>query len=246
MSSIIQDKDKRKEYRRMMRKKIRQTVNETIGTPVIDQSIEGVQLLKYEKDGEFDYELYRSVQEMGNKQKLNFQWVPEDHIVMIAGLVQQQDKVKFGLCHGTRQGLEQKWFKQVLGDDVEVVGTEISETATEFPDTIQWDFHEVKDEWVGNTDFIYSNSWDHTYDPNILFPAWISCLKVGGRLYLDHSRDQSGETVNVLDPFGAKEEVFVDLLNKIGDKKGKVVAIEQGVTRRNGDLIKVVVFERTE
>ena len=50
--------------------------------------------------------------------------------------------VKFGLCHGTRTGKEQEWFRKYLSCDV--VGTEISETATQFPFTIQWDFHKSK------------------------------------------------------------------------------------------------------
>jgi hypothetical protein len=32
-------------------------------------------------------------------------------------------------------------------------------TATQFPHTIQWD-PEVKPEWIGKADFIYSNSFD--------------------------------------------------------------------------------------
>ena len=62
--------------------------------------------------------------------------------------------ISFGICHGTRNGKEQKFFKRNL--NINVIGTEISSTATQFPDTIQWDFHRVKDEWVNNVDFIFS------------------------------------------------------------------------------------------
>ncbi|MBK6621188.1 MAG: hypothetical protein IPG32_10020 [Saprospirales bacterium] len=47
----------------------------------------------------------------------------------------------------------------------EVIGTEISDSASKFSHTIEWDFHEVKPEWIGRADFIYSNSFDHSYDP---------------------------------------------------------------------------------
>jgi hypothetical protein len=45
------------------------------------------------------------------------------------------------------------------------MGTEISDTAGQFPYTIQWDFHKTKAEWIDATDFIYSNCFDHSYDP---------------------------------------------------------------------------------
>ncbi|MEJ0015745.1 MAG: hypothetical protein WDN25_04115 [Acetobacteraceae bacterium] len=50
-----------------------------------------------------------------------------------------------------------------------MLGTEISDTATQSSTTIQWDFHEVKPEWLNSVDFIYSVSWDHRYDPVKLF-----------------------------------------------------------------------------
>ena len=36
-----------------------------------------------------------------------------------------------------------------------MIDTEISETAEQFPNTIQWDFHKVKPEWLSSVDFIY-------------------------------------------------------------------------------------------
>ena len=70
-------------------------------------------------------------------------------------------KVSFGLCHGTRRGFEQKQIKEEFskrGKDVNVIGTEISDTANQFESTIEWDFHNVHPDWVNNVDFIYSNS----------------------------------------------------------------------------------------
>ena len=73
------------------------------------------------------------------------------------------DTVEFGICHGTRRGKEQEWFRKYLGCGV--IGTEISDTVEQFPHTIEWDFHETKAEWINSADFIYSNSLDHSYDP---------------------------------------------------------------------------------
>ena len=70
----------------------------------------------------------------------------------------------------------------------DVLGTEISETATQFPMTIQWDFHEVKPEWLSAFDIVFSNSWDHSYDPRLAFSRWLSCVAKGGALVLEWSK----------------------------------------------------------
>jgi hypothetical protein len=164
--------------------------------------------------GEFDYEAYRRVQTSGNHRKLRAQWVDEDSIRWLSDLILTLIvQPKFGLCHGTRQGLEQKWFAKYL--ECEVLGTEISDTATQFPNTIQWDFHDVKPEWLDKADFVYSNSWDHSYDPHKLFPAWMSCVRPGGICILEHS----GQHVNVteLDPLGMTVQEMVAFLDHLSD-----------------------------
>jgi len=49
--------------------------------------------------------------------------------------------------------LNKKNFKELL--NIPVIGTEISHTAEQFPDTIQWDFHNIKEEWINNTSFFH-------------------------------------------------------------------------------------------
>ena len=103
------------------------------------------------------YEEYKEVQTAGNKRKLNHVWVQRQVIEFIAGqLSRKLGVVESGICHGTRRGVEQEWFSSCLNADV--LGTEISTTASQFPNTIEWDFHEVKPEWVGAFDFVYSNA----------------------------------------------------------------------------------------
>ena len=85
-----------------------------------------------------------------------------------------------------------------------VIGTEISETAAQFENTIQWDFHDVKPEWLASVDFIYSNSFDHSFDPGKCLSAWMSCLKPGGICLLEHTNAHGPRSVNELDPFGAE------------------------------------------
>ena len=122
--------------------------------------------------GEFDYRQYVGVQEAGNLRKLESVWANEEVISRLSAfLVANCVNLRFGLCHGTRRGLEQKWFAEKTG--AAFLGTEISSSAIEFPNTIQWDFHEVKPEWIGAVDAISSNSWDHAYEPKKCFRAWM-------------------------------------------------------------------------
>lgn len=161
----------------------------------------GVEVYRYQRpDGSFDYERYKRVQTAGNRKKIDKVWVIEENIKFLADYIRGAvSEVRFGLCHGTRRGMEQEWFRQCLG--AEVIGTEISDTATQFPHTIQWDFHEVKPEWVGSVDFIYSNSFDHSHDPRACVDAWMRCIRPGGVCIIEHSSRH--ERATELDPFGA-------------------------------------------
>ena len=84
-----------------------------------------------------------------------------------------------GLCHGVRNGQEQQWFREYL-DISEILGTDIGETAGEYPDTITWDFHRVKTEWIGKYDFIYSNALNHSCKPTMALKQWMRCVRQGG------------------------------------------------------------------
>ena len=166
-------------------------------------------------DGKFDYAAYRRVQEDGNRRKLHARWVHRHVVAFLAGWLKAHvDPLRFGLCHGTRRGDEQVWFRERLG--IEVIGTEISPTATDFPHTIQWDFHDTKPEWLEAVDFIYSNSYDHSYDPERCFRAWAACLRVGGVMLLEHTDQHRPTAVSALDPFGAERDELVMMLNEFG------------------------------
>ena len=84
------------------------------------------------------YEEYVKVQTEINKNKLGWVYVKPGVIRRIV------EEVKFAgsvLCHGTRNGAEQKMF---LGNwpQAKILGTEISDTADQFKYTIQWDMQE--------------------------------------------------------------------------------------------------------
>lgn len=171
-----------------------------------------------------DYETYKAVQVSGNKLKLGMQHVKESHISRLAAYLNDQAmKVPFGICHGTRQGREQAWFRKHLKGRVNVIGTEISDTADQFPHTVQWDFHEPNPEWEGKAALVYSNSWDHAYDPEKAFGNWIDMLNSGGVLMLDYTPGHTPRSANALDPFGITLEALVELLKREFSDKGQVV-----------------------
>ncbi len=193
-----------------------------------------------------DYETYRKVQEQGNKAKLAAQFVKKGHIFFLAEWMQTQRaggaKITFGLCHGVRRGKEQAWFRKKL-KGADIIGTDISETATQFENTVQWDFHDDNPDWQAKADFVYSNSWDHAYDPGKAFRAWAMCLKPSGWILIDHTRGHMPKSSNVLDPFGATRDAVIRILGESCGDLGQVVQ----VLDRTGDEeypSTVIVFQR--
>ena len=192
-----------------------------------------------------DYETYRRVQEEGNKAKLGAQFVKKGHIFFLADWMLAQNraaKIDFGLCHGVRRGKEQAWFRKKL-DGATIIGTDISETATQFENTVQWDFHDENPDWQGRADFVYTNSWDHAYDPAKAFAAWVKCLKPGGWLLLDHTRGHMPKATNVLDPYGATRDAVIRLLDETCGEMGRVVEVLDRMADENYAAA-VIVFQR--
>jgi hypothetical protein len=166
----------------------------------LDLNSSDISLYRYENEnGDFDYDLYREAQTRVNLEKIDYQGPDPKRIRVIAKHIKKNiPNLKYALCHGTRNGTEQISFKtnfQKMGVKYfEILGTEISHTATQFPYTIQWDFHDVKEEWKGNVCFIYSNSLDHSYNPVACLKAWMSCIKPGGKIYIQRGGDDKVNT----------------------------------------------------
>jgi len=163
-----------------------------------------------------NYEEYVKVQTNGNASKLTNVWADESCIDYICNLFRNPDGVsikrpaQYIICHGTRNGSEQKWFRKNI-PDATVIGTEISHTATEFPNTIQHDFHEPIKEYINKFDILYSNSLDHSYDPKKCLRTWIDQLNEDGLLCIDLA--QGREMVSrELDPLEISSEELIHLL----------------------------------
>ena len=99
-------------------------------------TMDGYSLATYEKNGALDYEAYRKIQEIGNRAKIDNVFTTEELIETVSSHARQRlGVVSSILCHGTRNGMEQRWFKYRF-PEAEILGTEISETAAQFPMTI--------------------------------------------------------------------------------------------------------------
>ncbi len=122
--------------------------------------------------------------------------------------------VKVGICHGSRNGKEIDVLHRYV-PNCYIIGTEISHTANDFPNTIQWDFHDVKSEWLDSVDFIYSNTLDHSHSPEYCISQWVRCLSPNGLAFVEWDIDKS-LVENAADCFGATVEEYRDMFNKIG------------------------------
>ena len=178
---------------------------------------DGVRLARIDPSDVSAYRTYREIQQAGNIEKLDAVFASQENIAYLARFAEQRlGQVGFVLCHGTRNGAEQRWFKEALSGSPKVIGTEISDTATQFPDTVQWDFHELNPEWEGKADVIYSNSWDHSIDPDRMFTSWMKSLSPRSVMMIEHTIFHLGTHADALDPFGATRDGIIALLNRIG------------------------------
>jgi hypothetical protein len=101
------------------------------------------------------YEEYRDIQIFHNIRKLNTIWADKTTLNRVGKLVQGKIKKRTirGLCHGTRNGFEQNYLNS-LNIGIKAIGTDISKTALDYKNSVQWDFHDVKTEWKNNFDFL--------------------------------------------------------------------------------------------
>jgi hypothetical protein len=151
-----------------------------------------------------NYAEYRKYQIEANKRKSKNVWAKEENIKAIAEFIKQRNP-EYGMCHGVRQGHEVIWFKKYL--NCTIIGTEIGDI--KYRNIIQWDFNKESQLWIGKFDFIYSNSFDHAYNPQETINIWKNQLKPNGLLILEYDRRQehTGEIskgINKTDPVSIK------------------------------------------
>ena len=171
-----------------------------------------------------DDEHYRKEQEKANKKKLDKIWVQESTIEKI--YFDFGKNCKAILCHGTRNAAEQKYFQKYY-PNADIIGTEISKTAQEFNNTVQWDFRQDNKSWHKKFDILYSNSFDHTNMPRETLVIWRNQIKPNGIMYIEYCFSESNNKSRKSDPLELTRIEFEDLLEqsnlsiiKIFDAKG--------------------------
>lgn len=147
------------------------------------------------------YDEYRDTQIMHNRRKLKHVWADEAVLKAIANDLKAQGLGRSGICHGARNGFEVAWFREHFGGDV--IGTDISETAVQFPHMQVWDFHEENAEWTSRFDFVYTNSLDQAMEPAKALNTWAGQISDKGRIYIEHTMAHSADHAGAMDPFGA-------------------------------------------
>ena len=91
-----------------------------------------------------DYDEYIEWQIRTNKSKAGWVYVKESTIRQIVEVAPFASNI---ICHGTRAGAEQKYFKKFLRN-ADIIGTEISDNATDYPMTIHSGFCILKSCWI--------------------------------------------------------------------------------------------------
>jgi hypothetical protein len=168
-----------------------------------------VKIYKYK-----NYEEYKETQVFYNKKKIEHVWADETSLKILSDFITKNiDKNNIrGLCHGSRNGFEQEFFNNNIKNS-EVIGTDISETAKNFKNSIVWDFHETNYEWFNKFDFIYTNSLDQSYDPKLALTTWLKQINKNGFVMIEHTDQHGVRASGKMDPFGVEANFFPYLLS---------------------------------
>ena len=193
-----------------------------------------------------NYDEYKKTQIFFNKQKINKVWADEDTLKIISNFLKENiksEKIK-GLCHGSRNGFEQKCFINEI-PNAEVIGTDISETANDYDNSIVHDFHDEKKDWIENFDFVYSNSLDQSYDPEKALNTWINQVKKNRYVIIEHSDQHGVISSGKMDPFGVEANFFPYLLTEWFGHKISLKIIKSIKKNKNDAPVYLFIMKKT-
>ena len=193
-----------------------------------------------------NYDEYKNTQIFFNKQKINKVWADENTLKILSNFLKENiksEKIK-GLCHGSRNGFEQKCFINEI-PNAEVIGTDISETANDYDNSIVHDFHDEKKEWIENFDFVYSNSLDQSYDPEKALNTWINQVKKDRYVIIEHSDQHGVISSGKMDPFGVEANFFPYLLTEWFGHKISLKIIKSIKKNKNDAPVYFFIMKKT-
>ena len=206
----------------------------------VNNTGELVKIYKYK-----NYDEYKETQISYNKKKIEHVWADEKTLEKISKFLLENistDIIK-GICHGSRNGFEQNFFNKNK-DRFYVIGTDISDTAENYKDSVTHDFHEEKKEWLNNFDFVYSNSLDQSFDPRKALQTWLNQIKKNGFVIIEHT-DQHGVIASgKMDPFGVEANFFPYLLSDWFDHSISIKIIKSLKVNKNNAPVHLFILKK--
>jgi hypothetical protein len=187
------------------------------------------------------YEEYKRIQVHFNKVKLNNVFADEATLIRVKNILFDEfgkKKKIFGICHGSRNGYEQNFLRK-LSSKLQVIGTDISETAKNYDNSFQWDFHVTNNDWKGSMDFIYTNSLDQSWQPDVAVETWLSQLKLNGLLIIEHTEVHGPAGASEMDPFGVRPKVMPYVLTMWF---GSQISINHSVAKKSKSDLDAYLF----
>jgi hypothetical protein len=82
--------------------------------------------------------------------------------------------------------------------------------------TVQHDFNNVREDWVGYFDVVYSNAFDHCFDPISTIKVWADQMSPTGKLYLEHGYGPDDNNARPWDPVEIYDDELRQLFNNTG------------------------------
>lgn len=157
-----------------------------------------------------DYNEYIQTQVEVTSKKLDCVYVEKKTIDYICKDLKDVQKI---LCHGTRNGIEQKYFQQHF-PDAEIIGTDIADV--DAPMTVKHDFNRIHLGWYDQFDILYSNSFDHSFDPRDTIKVWRDQIHSKGKIYIEHSYGEIDNRARPSDPLEINNNELVELFENAG------------------------------
>jgi hypothetical protein len=183
------------------------------------------------------YQEYLDAQELRSKSlRRRSHFLPRE-IYRVCEYIKRKDLViADGVCHGARTGLEVDEFKKWL--PVSMFGTDLFPKQTGNSKVVQWDFNRPKGKWRRRFDLIYSNSLDHSPDPERTLQVWMNQLTSSGLLVLQWSSRHT--RVRKADCFGGSLLDYLRLINLRGVTQDLIYTSVRRRRRRSSDVISIV------
>ena len=206
----------------------------------VNNTGELVKIYKYK-----NYDEYKETQISYNKKKIEHVWADEKTLEKISEFLLENVSTGIikGICHGSRNGFEQNFFNKKK-NKFHVIGTDISDTAENYKDSVTHDFHEEKKEWLNNFDFVYSNSLDQSFDPRKALQTWLNQIKKNGFVIIEHT-DQHGVIASgKMDPFGVEANFFPYLLSDWFDHSISIKIIKSLKVNKNNAPVHLFILKK--